>query len=148
LHATAILFGSVQPNGGNRLLERQDTDVSSPSPATSIQAPDDVATGALERLVDELDDCIAELRRARRRAEALLDERRSGRQWLEIVSTESRPLVVESISTVLGSLARAGHEWRREEASALRDENVSINRIAALFGVTRQRISALLREQS
>jgi predicted transcriptional regulator len=49
---------------------------------------------------------------------------------------------------VLASLARAGHEWRREQASALRDEQVSINRIAAMFGVTRQRISALLRERN
>jgi hypothetical protein len=127
------------------------TDVTSSSPAPSVAADDDldpdIATHALERLVAELGNCIAELRRARSRAEALLDERRAGRPWLDIVSAESRPLVVESISTVLGSLARAGHEWRREEASALRQEQVSINRIAALFGVTRQRISALLRER-
>jgi hypothetical protein len=53
---------------------------------------------------------------------------------------------VESISTVLSALATAGHTWRREQAAALHAEQVSINRIAALFGVTRQRISALLRE--
>ena len=34
----------------------------------------------------------------------------------------------------------------REQAAALQAEHISINRIAALFGVTRQRISALLRE--
>ena len=34
----------------------------------------------------------------------------------------------------------------RDRARALQDEQVSINRIAALFGVTRQRISALLRD--
>jgi hypothetical protein len=56
----------------------------------------------------------------------------SGRPWIEIVTSESRPLVVESISTVLGSLATAGHAWRREQASALQGEQVSINRIAAL----------------
>ncbi len=106
----------------------------------------DRATEALERLLAELDGCIVELERARRRAETLLRERRAGRPWLELVTYESRPLVVESISTVLASLASAGHVWRREEAIALQAENVSINRIAALFGVTRQRISALLRE--
>jgi predicted transcriptional regulator len=62
------------------------------------------------------------------------------------VSGEDRPLVVERISTVLASLATVGHAWRREQAVALRREDVSINRIAALFGVTRQRISALLKE--
>jgi hypothetical protein len=107
----------------------------------------DPAAQALENLVTELDACIAELQHARSRSESLLAKRRAGRPWLEIVTGEARPLVVESISTVLGSLATAGHAWRREQASALQAEGVSINRIAALFGVTRQRISALLREQ-
>ena len=107
----------------------------------------DPALRALERLVTELDACIEELRRARTRSGNLLEKRREGRPWLEIVTGEARPLVVESITTVLGSLATAGHAWRLEQASALHGEDVSINRIAALFGVTRQRISALLRER-
>ncbi|MGY1801877.1 hypothetical protein ACI78T_01195 [Blastococcus sp. SYSU D00922] len=106
----------------------------------------DEAGAALEDLVVELDRCIDELVQARARADTLLRERRSGRAWLEIVTGEARPLVVERISTVLATLSAAGHTWRREQAAALRAEQVSINRIAALFGVTRQRISALLRE--
>ena len=113
---------------------------------TPKRAPDPAAV-ALEKLVSELDACIAELQHARTRSQSLLEKRRSGRPWLEIVTSEARPLVVESISTVLGSLATAGHAWRLEQASALQGEDVSINRIAALFGVTRQRISALLRER-
>lgn len=106
------------------------------------------ATVALEALVAELDDCMARLAHARRRADVLLAHRRSGGAWLDVVTAESRPLVVESISAVMASLATAGHAWRREQARALHDEGISINRIAALFGVTRQRISALLREGS
>jgi hypothetical protein len=105
------------------------------------------AERALQELVAELDRCIEELTSARVRAEELLRERRSGRTWTEIVAREARPLVVERISTVLASLARAGHSWRREQALALQGEQVSINRIAAMFGVTRQRISALLKER-
>ena len=101
---------------------------------------------ALEDLVTELDRCLEELTQARERAGHLLRERRSGRPWLDIVTGEDRPLVVERISTVLASLATTGHAWRREQALALQRENVSINRIAAMFGVTRQRISALLKE--
>jgi len=104
------------------------------------------AEAALRDLVAEFDRCIDELAQARERAEELLSQRRSGRTWTEIVSGESRPLVVERITTVLGSLAGAGSAWRREQALALQAENVSINRIAAMFGVTRQRISTLLRE--
>jgi len=96
--------------------------------------------------VSELDACIGHLQHARQRAERLLAQRRAGRPWMEIVTSEERPLVVESISSVMSSLATAGHAWRREQAHALHNEDVSINRIAAMFGVTRQRISALLRE--
>jgi hypothetical protein len=105
------------------------------------------AERALRELVAELDRCVEELAQARVRAEELLHERRSGHTWTEIVAREERPLVVERISTVLASLARAGHSWRREQALALQREQVSINRIAAMFGVTRQRISALLKER-
>jgi hypothetical protein len=108
--------------------------------------PDDDAAQALTTLLGELDTCIDQLQHARGRAARLLEQRRGGRPWTEVVTQESRPLVVESISSVLASLASAGHVWRREQALALQAEDVSINRIAALFGVTRQRISALLRE--
>ena len=106
----------------------------------------DPAEGALTALLGELDTCIAQLEHARLRAERLLEHRRADRPWTEVVTQESRPRVVESISAVMASLATAGHAWRREQALALHQEDVSINRIAALFGVTRQRISALLRE--
>ena len=115
--------------------------------ASRVDTKDDPAHRALEQLVAELDKCAAELDRARTRAGVLLRERAAGRPWLDVVTSESRPLVVESISTVLGALATAGHAERLEQAAALRAEQVSINRIAALFGVTRQRISALLRER-
>ena len=101
---------------------------------------------ALRTLVEELDRCTDELARARARAEDLLEQRATSRSWFDIVSAEERPLIVESISEVLGVLATAGHDWRREQAVALQAEGVSINRIAAMFGVTRQRISTLLRD--
>ena len=104
------------------------------------------ATAALEALVTELQTCIRQLEHAHERAQLLLDQRREGRSWQEIVRTENRPLIVENISSVLASLTSAGHVFRREQARALHDEDVSINRIAAMFGVTRQRISALLRD--
>jgi hypothetical protein len=108
----------------------------------------DPAVRALSELMTVLDACMTELGGARQRAEKLLEERQTGRAWLDIVTAESRPLVVEQISSVMASLASAGGAWRREQAHALASEQVSINRIAAMFGVTRQRISALLRERA
>jgi hypothetical protein len=144
LHAMAVTCGIVGTDDGTG--PSQDDEVS-PVAGSPKGVSADPAARALENLVTELDACIAELQRARTRSQNLLEKRRSGRPWLEVVTGEARPLVVESLSTVLGSLATAGHAWRREQASALQAEDVSINRIAALFGVTRQRISALLRER-
>ncbi|RBY80341.1 hypothetical protein DQ239_04610 [Blastococcus sp. TF02-09] len=108
--------------------------------------PQDAADRALADLVTEIDRCVDELRQARARAETLSRYRRDGEAWVDVVTSEARPLIVERISTVLATLSAAGHRWRREQAAALQAEQISINRIAALFGVTRQRISALLRE--
>lgn len=107
----------------------------------------DPAVRALTDLIAALERCSSELEDARSRAEKLLEAREAGRAWLDIVTAESRPLVVEQLSSVMSTLATAGGTWRREEAHALASERVSINRIAAMFGVTRQRISALLRER-
>ncbi len=114
----------------------------------SDQIEHDPAARALRDLMTVLDTCMTELAGARSRAEKLLEERQAGRAWLDIVTAESRPLVVEQISSVMAALASAGGAWRREQAHALTSEQVSINRIAAMYGVTRQRISALLRERA
>jgi hypothetical protein len=110
--------------------------------------PPDAANDALEELIAELQGCIDGLEQALRRAEQLRQQRRSGQSWTDIVSTESHPLLVERISYALESLTTAGGRWRREQARALLAEGVSINRIAALFGVTRQRISTLVRKRN
>ena len=46
----------------------------------------------------------------------------------------------------LNALARATADYRRLLAVALHDEGMTMERIAELFGVTRQRISRMLRE--
>ncbi len=48
------------------------------------------------------------------------------------------------LSDVQEGLADAGSRWRRAEARALHREGLSMEKIAVLFGVTRQRVSALL----
>jgi hypothetical protein len=106
----------------------------------------DAAEHALAALVLVLDRCIVDLTAARERAARLLARRRTGRSWSELTTEEPPPQVVAQLSAVLAALASAGGAWRREQARALQAEHVSINRIAALFGVTRQRVSALLRE--
>lgn len=124
------------PTSGQVLTDRQ------------AATPPDAATNALEDLIAELKVCIDGLEQALRRAEQLRQQRRSGQPWLDIVSRETRPLIVERITHTLDSLTTTGSRWRREQACALLAEGVSINRIAALFGVTRQRISTLVRKHN
>jgi hypothetical protein len=107
--------------------------------------PRDSADAALGRLIEELGSVVDELTLARGRARELQQQRAQGRAWYDIVSSEERPLIVEQVTSAMASLATVGGQWRREQAAALAAEDVSINRIAALYGVTRQRVSALLR---
>lgn len=71
----------------------------------------------------------------------------AGAPWSEIVAKQDRPLVVEMITSVLTQLGETGSRFRREQALALRREDLSITRISELFGVSRQRISTILRER-
>ncbi len=105
---------------------------------------EDAATASVGELADVLEEAAEELRALAERARTLRERRLRGESWSEIVTTERRPLAVERISDLLERLATAGAAFRREEARALSQEGLSQQRIAELFGVTRQRIGALL----
>ena len=107
----------------------------------------DHATVALRELDEALQSSIAELTAARARVEKVLADRSAGKSWREIVSSEERPIVVETVTSVLDRLSAVGSRFRRAQAHALHREGLSMERVAALFGVTRQRVSALLRDR-
>ncbi len=81
----------------------------------------------------------------RARIAHIREQRLTGRPYREIVSAESRPLVVELVTHSVSELDRAGVRVRRDEAEALYREGMTMEAIAELFGVSRQRVSALLR---
>jgi hypothetical protein len=112
------------------------------------QLPDDAAVEALNALVDQLERTRVELGHAVERAHQLVELRDSGHTWVEIVRAEDRPLIIERISQALDDLGAAGSRFRREEALALAREDVSITDISKMFGVSRQRVSALVQEQA
>ena len=107
----------------------------------------DDAQEALRALDLILERSIAELQAARERLRHVVDARDSGVPWREIADNEERPLVVESLSRVLDQLSVGGSRFRRAQAQALYAEGLSMERVASLFGVTRQRVSALLRDR-
>ena len=81
----------------------------------------------------------------RARIAHIREQRRAGRPYSEIVSHEQRPLVVELVTQSVRDLDGAGVQVRRHEAEALHREGMTMDGIAELFGVSRQRVSALLR---
>jgi hypothetical protein len=79
------------------------------------------------------------------RAEHIRAMRREGMPYREIVPSEERPLIVELLTANLELLAAVGSRLRRAEAKALYDEGLTMDEIATLFGVSRQRVAVLLR---
>jgi hypothetical protein len=107
---------------------------------------EDPALDALYVLDVAMEQTIAELSDARKRTQRLFAERGAGRDWLQIVSDEGPPLVVETVTAALDRLSTAGSKFRRAQARALHQSGLSMDKVASLFGVTRQRVSALLRD--
>jgi hypothetical protein len=105
---------------------------------------DRVMVQAFGELAEVLDHTAEELSRLAGRARTLAAEADAGRPLLQTVAEEERPLIVECITGILDSLGASGAKFRRTEARVLHEEGLSHERIAALFGVTRQRVGALL----
>jgi DNA-directed RNA polymerase specialized sigma24 family protein len=78
---------------------------------------------------------IARLRRLRSR----------GAPYADIVSPQEGPLIVQLLTESSTALDTCGGNVRRAEAHALYAEGLTMEEIAERFGVTRQRVSTLLR---
>ena len=113
--------------------------------SADADANEDEALAALMRLVAVTDGVLATLELVEQRAKFIADRRLEGIPWGEIVPLEQRPLVVELTADAMQRLAEASADFRRGEARALYAEGHTMDAIAALFGVTRQRVSSLLR---
>lgn len=106
--------------------------------------------GDLRAALAEIDaatrDNVARSQEIQSRVEWLIDALDRGGDLMEIAESEPRPLVVEMITTNIATLQEIGSQLRQAEARALRAEGATMEWIADLFGVSRQRISALLRQ--
>src|SRR4051812_16070948 len=107
------------------------------------RSPRDEVLAALDDVVVVLRETTSRNQAAIRRAQLLRRQREKGLPYREIVPKEKRPLVVELLSTTLAELSDASARLRKAEARALYDEGLTMERIATLFGVTRQRVAAL-----
>jgi hypothetical protein len=76
---------------------------------------------------------------------ALRNHRVRGRSWHRIISDVDSPNPLSTLTAIATNFARASGAFRRALAVGLRKEGMQVTEIAALFGVSRQRVSALIR---
>ena len=99
---------------------------------------------ALDAVITSLDECAAHIETAKARARQLRSGRRNGEPYAAIVASAEGPLVIESTNAILAALSDSGARLRRSLAQALYSEGLSMEKVAKMFGVTRQRVSSLL----
>ena len=109
-------------------------------------ASDDAFLRALADLEIALEENTQRTKAMKRRIAHIRRERGKGATWSSIVSAESPPLIVQLVTDSSRALDEHGGRVRRTEVLALHDEGMTMEQIAEKFGVTRQRVSSLLRE--
>jgi hypothetical protein len=101
---------------------------------------------ALRALEDVLADNGRRARLIKKRIAQLRRLRAGGAPYAEIVQSKDGPLIVQLLTESSTALDTCGANVRRAEARALYAEGLTMEQIALRFGVTRQRISTLLRK--
>lgn len=89
---------------------------------------------------------VARSQEIQSRVEWLIESLDGGMDIIEMAESEPKPKAVEMVTSNIETLQSIGSQFRQAEARALRAEGATMESIAELFGVTRQRISALLRQ--
>ena len=112
---------------------------------TDAMAPRELME-ALDRLLVVFRESTKRNQLAIRQAEAIRKLHRGGQSYREIFVRDERSLIRQVTSDNVDQLVEASAKLRWAEAKALHDEGLTMDKIADLFGLTRQRISALLRE--
>ena len=100
------------------------------------------ALAALEEVIDENEKRATLIKR---RMTRIRRARVQGLRYSDSVADEDGPLIVQLVTESSAALDRSGANVRRAEAEALYAEGMTMDQIAERFGVTRQRVSALLR---
>ena len=118
--------------------------------SVKVEVPDGPGSelAALDGLADTVEENARDERRLARRIRRLRTGRSEGRSWHELLAGDRTPGVLGLASRVVSRLTEASGNLRRVVAHGLRVEGATIAAIAALFGVSHQRVSALLRRRT
>jgi len=113
---------------------------------TCLQMASDPFDRALRDFERALEANARRMAQIKRRIAEIRRQRSAGRSYREIVEATKGDLTVQLITEAKQALDEFGARVRREEALALYGEGMTMEEIAEKFGVTRQRVSALLRD--
>ncbi|MDT7539706.1 MAG: hypothetical protein QOI82_3291 [Actinomycetota bacterium] len=104
-----------------------------------------------DELVEALDAVAEVLSRSSERVELvaarsreLVSGRAAGLSYAELITGATGPLVLDVLSELQEGLSAAGGRLRRVEVRALHAEGLSMEKIARLLRVSRQRVSAII----
>ena len=106
---------------------------------------DTEALDALDAVVTALEATCTESQAAADEARIMRARSAAGAPLSESFNGSNGPTLIVRLSALQQRLNTAGSRLRRSQARLLQHEGLSTERIAELFGVTRQRVSALLR---
>ena len=112
--------------------------------AGTTDTTDDELLEALTALEKVLADNARRASLIKKRIAQLRRSRARDVPYAELVGSEQGPLIVQLLTQASAALDIAGANVRRAEAEALYAEGMTMEQIAESFGVTRQRVSALL----
>ena len=108
-----------------------------------------MAEDAFLEALTALDEALASnqerVKLIKKRMAQLRRLRANGSSYADIVSSRDGPLLVQLLTESSAALDTSGANVRRAEAQALYREGLTMEQIAEHFGVSRQRVSALLR---
>jgi len=99
------------------------------------------ALRALIKVLDANDERALYVRRRAQQIESLLSQ---GYSWQQVLATEERPLIIDTLAQSMALLNEVGGRFRREEARCLVAEGVKEQEIADLLGVTVDHVNAML----
>ena len=105
----------------------------------------DPILAALDELEGAIDANVARAGVIKDRIAQVRDLRGQGLSYSELASHSGGPAIVQLVSASATALDHYGVRLRRAAAQVLYDEGLTMEQIAVLFGVTRQRVSALLK---
>lgn len=117
--------------------------MSQPSAPAGDPAGDEVLA-SLDALVAALRESVRAHHAILRRARYVTESRRRGRSYRDTLGREERPVTVELLAADLARVQEAGSALLLAQARSLRAEGAPWEEVAAVLGLPRRQVSALL----